>query len=310
MIGLQLGATVMMRLGSFQFAISTAAYQELRRRTEYRWASQDRFGLMPALQFTGPGADSITLTGVIFTEYRGGITQINAMRAVAATGLPQSLIDGYGKLLGSFAIESVDEVQKVFAAQGRPRKQEFTLQLKQFPPQGLGALNAATAVAAAVAGASAGGSTSAFGSFINSASSKASSAVSSMTSALQTLQSKATEIGNTIGPAIAAVQLGVRTANDLRSAVATVKESVSDASSLGNIQSALYSITSAAGAASRAGTLAADATGLLTSQIAGTGTSAETVTAVRGCQASCGTATVNATSIHSDASKLAQSMEA
>ena len=50
MIGLSLGPSVMMQLGAFQFSISTAAYQELTRRSEYRWASQDRFGKQPNLQ--------------------------------------------------------------------------------------------------------------------------------------------------------------------------------------------------------------------------------------------------------------------
>lgn len=131
MIGYSLGGTVMMQLGSFQFSINTAAYQELRRRTEYRWAAQDRFGKMPALQYTGPGGDSITLSGVIFTEYRGGTAQLDAMRALARRGTPQLLVDGYGRLLGRFVIEGVEEGQSVFAAFGRPRKQEFTLQLRK-----------------------------------------------------------------------------------------------------------------------------------------------------------------------------------
>lgn len=131
MIGYSLGGTVMMQLGSFQFSVNTAAYQELRRRTAYTWASQDRFGRSPNLQFTGPGEDTITLSGVIYTEYRGGIGQLDAMRGMASRGMPLLLVDGYGRLLGRWAILSVEEGQTVFAAFGRPRKQEFTLQLQR-----------------------------------------------------------------------------------------------------------------------------------------------------------------------------------
>lgn len=131
MIGMSLGTAVMMQLGDFQFGISTAAYQQLRRSTAYTWAAQDRFGKMPALQHTGPGSDSITLTGVIFTSYRGGIGQLKTLRSVAAIGQPQLLVDGDGHLLGRWVIESVEESQSVFAAFGRPRKQEFTLQLRK-----------------------------------------------------------------------------------------------------------------------------------------------------------------------------------
>ncbi len=131
MIGYSLGASVMLQLGSFQFSVNTAAYQELRRRTEYRWPSQDRFGKMPALQFTGPGGDSITLTGVIFTEYRGGTGQVERMRAQAGRGKPLLLVDGYGRIMGRWVVESIEETQSTFAAFGRPRKQQFTVQLSR-----------------------------------------------------------------------------------------------------------------------------------------------------------------------------------
>lgn len=131
MIGYSMGASVMMQLGSFQFSITTAAYQDLRRRTEYRWPAQDLYGRMPALQFTGPGGDTITLTGTIYTEYRGGIGQLDAMRALASRGQPQLLVDGTGRILGRWVIEGIDEGQSVFAAAGRPRKQEFALQLRK-----------------------------------------------------------------------------------------------------------------------------------------------------------------------------------
>lgn len=131
MIGLSIGATVMMQLGPFQFQLNTATYQDLQRQSQYRWAAQDRFGKRPALQYTGPGDDAITLSGVILTEYRGGPGQVERMRAVAMLGLPQLLIDGYGRLLGTWVIESIEENQSVFAAFGRPRKQEFTLKIRK-----------------------------------------------------------------------------------------------------------------------------------------------------------------------------------
>lgn len=131
MIGLRLGATVMMQLGSFQFSLATAAFQDLRRSTEYRWPSQDRMGKAPALQFTGPGADTITLSGVIFPEFRGGSRQVDAMRALAAKGQPQLLVDGFGRMMGKWVIESIQEEQSTFAAFGQARKQTFTMQLRK-----------------------------------------------------------------------------------------------------------------------------------------------------------------------------------
>lgn len=131
MTGLTIGPSVMLKLGSFQFSIGTAAYQELSRKATYNWASQDRFGRMPNLQFVGKGEETISLAGVIYPDYRGGFAQLDRMREIAGQGLPQLLIDGSGKLLGRWVILSVDEKQSTFAAAGMPRKQEFTLELKK-----------------------------------------------------------------------------------------------------------------------------------------------------------------------------------
>lgn len=148
--------TVMMSLGTFQFGIASAAYQELARSTEYRWPSQDRFGQRPVSQFTGIGNDTITLPGVIYPEYRGGLGQLDTMRALAGQGKPQQLIDGRGNVLGMWAIERVEEKQGVFAAFGAARKQEFTLTIKRVDDSDVtgnlaSAISSAVGVVAAVA---------------------------------------------------------------------------------------------------------------------------------------------------------------
>jgi len=126
------GGNVMMALGNFQFGLNSAAYQELTRSTEQRWASQDRFGQLAALQHTGPGAETITLPGVIYPEFRGGLGQLDRMRELAGRAVPLTLITGTGRILGRYVIERVEERQSVFAAAGLPRKVEFTLNLRLY----------------------------------------------------------------------------------------------------------------------------------------------------------------------------------
>jgi phage protein U len=150
-LGYQIGPTVMMQLGSFQFGIATAAYQELQRTTEWRWPSQDRFGKMPTMQYTGPGADTITLPGVIYPEWNGGVVQLDAMRALGEAGEPHALVGGDGASLGKWVVERVSEGQTVFAAGGVPRRMEFTLELRRFPDEGTAAIEAAAAAGGGVA---------------------------------------------------------------------------------------------------------------------------------------------------------------
>ncbi|SOZ37706.1 phage tail protein [Cupriavidus neocaledonicus] len=132
MLGYAIGQVMMMQLGSFQFGITTAAYQELSRSTEYRWPSQERYGQREALQFTGPGADTMTLRGVIYPEWRGGRGQVERMRAAAAAGQPQMLVSGQGAIMGRWVVERIEEGQTIFAAGGVPRRQEFTMNLRRF----------------------------------------------------------------------------------------------------------------------------------------------------------------------------------
>ena len=56
---------MMLALGMFVFSLSTAAYQELQRQTDWRHASNNRIGAAPARQFMGRGGDAITLPGII-----------------------------------------------------------------------------------------------------------------------------------------------------------------------------------------------------------------------------------------------------
>lgn len=306
MIGHSIGITIMLQLGGFQFSLNTAAYQELRRRTEHRWPAQERFGKMPALQYTGPGSDSITLTGTIFTEYRGGTAQLNALRSLAAAGKPQNLIDGTGKLLGKFVVESVEEGQSVFAGQGQPRKQEFTLQLRQFPDDALSAVAAAAgAVAAVASGGSLTDTKASADSFLGWSGNTISSAIGSMTAAMGAVQSKAAQIGNAVGPIVSTTSQAIRTASSLRQQVASTKDALKNMNSLTNIQSAMYGIMTLAGTANQAAVIAADTARASGVDLQAAGASSDAIQTVAACEASCGRGAVAATRTHSGANAVA-----
>jgi len=125
-------ADVMLQLGGYQFSVDSAAYQQLSRDAEYRWAAQERVGAPDALQFTGYGAETIELRGVIYPFHRGGAGQLDRMRAQAGLGAPLPLIASTGSVLGLWVVEAVREAQAVFAEGGVPRRQEFDLRLRRY----------------------------------------------------------------------------------------------------------------------------------------------------------------------------------
>ena len=86
----------------------------------------------PAQQFIGIGDDTITLAGVIYPHYRGGLGQLNDLRKQAETGEPLLLVDGLGFVWGQWVIVSIEETQSYLQSHGMPLKQTFQLQLKYY----------------------------------------------------------------------------------------------------------------------------------------------------------------------------------
>lgn len=127
--------TYMARLGSFTFGIDTAAFQELQRASTYKWQAKDRIGRKPAQQNTGQGSDTITLSGVIYPHYLGGLGQIDALRSQAAQDEPMPLIyafESVGQYCGLWCVTGIEETRTVFFDDGTPRKIEFRLSLVEY----------------------------------------------------------------------------------------------------------------------------------------------------------------------------------
>lgn len=125
----------MARLGEFAFSIDTAAFQEMERISGYKWASVERIGRAPGLQYTGEESEKITLSGVIYPTFRGGLGQIEALRQQAGTKKPLPFIyssEQAGQYLGQWCIEQIRETRRIFFSNGAPKKIEFSLSLVKY----------------------------------------------------------------------------------------------------------------------------------------------------------------------------------
>ncbi len=122
---------MMLLLGDYRFSVDTAAYQSKSRSTSFRWGKQQRLTTQPALQFIGPGDDTISIQGVILPHYKGSLGQVESMRNTAEKGEALLLIEGSGKVLGHWVIETITENQDTFFKDGTPRRINFTLELRK-----------------------------------------------------------------------------------------------------------------------------------------------------------------------------------
>ena len=116
----------------YYFNLDTAAFDELRRQTAFRWASQERLTRRPAQQAIGMGDEKISLKGAIYPGARGGLDQLNTLRSIGAKLLPLNLTTGYGEVLGNWCLTSIEEDQSALLQGGIPRKQGFSLEFVRY----------------------------------------------------------------------------------------------------------------------------------------------------------------------------------
>lgn len=116
----------------YYFNLDTAAFDELRRQTAFRWAGQERLSRSIAQQAIGQGEDKLSLKGAIFAGHKGGLKQLDTLRSIGRKLRPLGLTTGYGEVLGNWCLLSVDEEQSSLLAGGIPRKQGFSLEFVSY----------------------------------------------------------------------------------------------------------------------------------------------------------------------------------
>ena len=130
---------MMMSLGMFVFGLTTLAYQDMQRQTNWRHPGNSRVGARAGLQYVGPGDDSITLSGVLVPELMGQASALLELRKMADSGNAWALVSGTGEVFGAFVIENINETGTRHMDNGRARSIEFQLQLKRADNQRGGA---------------------------------------------------------------------------------------------------------------------------------------------------------------------------
>ena len=120
---------VMLTLGTIAFGVTEAAYQTLRRVTRFRLPAEQRVRGPLRYQYTGPGEDGITLSGVIMPTYRGRPGMLADLRALALEGQSHTLSAGTGEQLGRWAIAELSEQRSQLFSDGQARKIAFTVRL-------------------------------------------------------------------------------------------------------------------------------------------------------------------------------------
>ncbi|QYN02777.1 phage tail protein [Pseudomonas protegens] len=116
----------------YYFNVDTAAFEALRRQSGFRWAGQERLSRSVAQQAVGQGEERISLKGMVFPGFKGGLGQLQTLRSIGRRLQPLSLTTGYGEVLGTWCLTSIEEDQSHLLAGGIPRKQGFSLEFVSY----------------------------------------------------------------------------------------------------------------------------------------------------------------------------------
>lgn len=116
-------------LGLFVFSMDTALFDKLDRDRAWRHERTARFGARAASQFTGPGEDAVTLSGVLVPEIAGQYSAMETIAEMADTGEAWPLMNGRGQVLGIYTIDRLTERRSNLVDDGSARRNEFVIEL-------------------------------------------------------------------------------------------------------------------------------------------------------------------------------------
>lgn len=128
---------------SFDFTVTTAAYQKYVATRGSRWPEQERIGRAPALQHVGLTTAESTLEGVIYPGVAGKAAGsmeegLSKLHQLATSSEPFLLTTGTGEVCGYWAVLSTNDTRSIFLDNGQARKVEFTLQMRYYGPDYVG----------------------------------------------------------------------------------------------------------------------------------------------------------------------------
>lgn len=123
----------LMALGDFVFELPEAVYQTIERSNTWRHPSSERVGAYPAMQYTGPGLETFSFSGVIYKEFSNP-GALDTLREMASVGEAYVMVDATGNVFGQYVIDEVSEKGSYFDTDGTPRKVEFSLKITRADP--------------------------------------------------------------------------------------------------------------------------------------------------------------------------------
>lgn len=124
-----------MMLGPYGFEAIGFGYEGVSRNVNTQWADVPVAQSLNQQQWTGPTSEEVTIKGVLFPVAYGGQGSMDGIIAAANAGTPLMLVSGFarnGTIHGMFTIQGVQEDRSYINANGKARKNSYTITLKRY----------------------------------------------------------------------------------------------------------------------------------------------------------------------------------
>ena len=118
-------------LGMFVFGMDTLPYQQFVHSMEWRHGDTDRHQARPASQYLGPGADTVSISGLCVPEVAGDYGAFETLKQMGDTGDDYPLIDGIGRVFGHYRIVRLEREHLSVMGGGLPRHTGFRIELER-----------------------------------------------------------------------------------------------------------------------------------------------------------------------------------
>lgn len=121
-------------VGGHLLSVDNYAADKFSRKTQYRWAAQQRISQPTSHQFVGKGIETLSLSGVAYHQFRGTMYNMDGLRAIADNGKPISVVTGTGKTLGKYIVTSINDDYSDLMDDHKAQKNSFSIELKKYYP--------------------------------------------------------------------------------------------------------------------------------------------------------------------------------
>lgn len=125
-------------IGPLTFEVAPFNTHEVSRDTRTSHVNKPVIGSRPPLEFTGDGPEEITFQATLFPHKFGGLSSLDTLDSMRASGMPHALVRGDGACFGWYCVTHVREKSTYLDAGGVGKviEVEITLSLDEAPDGG------------------------------------------------------------------------------------------------------------------------------------------------------------------------------